>query len=100
MNKKEYPLWLKIALRLPLRWKQRIRASLEMAEFWSEMLVLEDTTSLMMLVENTKTPDFEEFDKQLNQARKAWGKYDAMLEGLAVRKRLMEFKHTYKDKKE
>jgi hypothetical protein len=92
MNKKDYPLWLKIALKLPLRWKHWIREQARMTECWSELLVLEDSTSLLMLIENTDTPNFAEFERRLSEVKKAWGKHDSMLEGLSVRQRFLEFK--------
>ena len=98
MNKKDYPLWLKIALKLPLRWKHWIRGQAEMAEFWSGLLVLEDSTSLLMLIENTDTPNFVEFDRRLSEVKKAWGKHDSMLEGLSVRQRLLKFRMEHQAK--
>ena len=95
MNKQEYPFWLKLAMRLPLRWKHWIRLQAEMTEYWSNKLVLEDSESLLELIENRKEPDFEEFDRQLNLARSAWGKHDSWLEGMAVRRRLLEFRREY-----
>ena len=92
MSKKGYPLWLRVALRLPLSWKHRIRAKLEMAEYWSTKLVIEDGVVLCGLIENTDTPDFEAFNQRLEEVRKAWGKYDAHIEAQAVRGRLQEFK--------
>jgi hypothetical protein len=92
MNKKDYPLWLKIALRFPLRWKHWLRGKLEMAEFWSTKLVVDDDMQLCKLIENTDTPDFEAFDRKLNEVRKAWGKHDSYIESIAVRGRLMQFK--------
>jgi hypothetical protein len=96
MNKKEYPLWLKIAMRFPLRWKHWLRGTLQMAEFWSTLLVVSEDVKLCELIENTDTPDFEEFDRRLNEVRKAWGKHDSHIESYAVRGRLMRFKWKHK----
>ena len=100
MNKQEHPLWLKLALKLPLRLKHWIRAKAQMAEYWSTSLVLEDSTSLLMLIENTPTPDFVEFERRLREVKHAWGKHDSFLESLSVRQRFLKFKTEYRKKEE
>ncbi len=67
-----------------------------MAEFCSTLLVVSDDVKLCELIENTDTPDFEAFDRKLNEVRKAWGKYDSHIESYAVRGRLMKFKRENK----
>jgi len=98
MNRNDYPLWLKIAVKFPLKWKHWLRAKLEMAEYWSERLVLEDSWELCKLIENTDTPDFETFDRKLGEVKKTWGKYDSYIAGLEVHRRLLEFKQEHKKK--
>jgi hypothetical protein len=68
-----------------------------MAEYWSTLLVVEDSTKLCKLIENTDTPDFEAYERELDVVRKAWGKYDSHIEGFAVRGRLLQFKHEHKN---
>jgi hypothetical protein len=68
-----------------------------MAEFWSTLLVVGEDIKLCELIENTDTPDFEAFDRKLDEVRKAWGKYDSHIEGYAVRGRLFRFKHEHKN---
>jgi hypothetical protein len=66
-----------------------------MAEFWSTKLVIDDDT-LCLLIENTSAPDFEAYEKRLDNFRKAWGKHDSEIESYAVRGRLMKFKLEHK----
>ena len=98
MSRRGYPLWLRVALRLPLSWKHWIRARLEMAEFWSTKLVIEDDHALSGLIENTEKPDFVTFNQRLDAIREAWGKHDAYIETQAVRCRLQEFKWEQRSK--
>ena len=75
---------------LPLSLRHKIRAwALSFEHFTSKMVMDE---SILMLIENTDSPDFVEFDKKLEAMRKRWGIYDADLEGLAVVRRLVAFK--------
>ena len=96
--KKNYPLWLRVALRLPLSWKRWIRSKLLMAEFWSTKLVIEDDTVLSGLIENTEKPDFVTFEQRLDVIREAWGVHDAYIESHAVRCRLQKFKWEHRVK--
>ena len=100
MNKNNYPLWLKVAMRLSLKWKHWIRSKALMLEFWSTKLVVNNDTELLMLIENREKPDFEEFDKILNDIRKTWKIHDSYIEDLAVRKELLEFKQKHRKDKE
>ena len=90
-DKNDYPLWLKIALRCPLRWKHWLRGKLHMAEYWSTKLVIDDD-HLLCLIENTSSPDFDAYDKRLNEWRQAWGKHDSHIESYAVTGRFLRFK--------
>ena len=58
----------------------------------TENWVVPNSTELVVLIENTNTPDFNAFDVKLDELRKRWGEYDHYLESYAVRKRLLEFK--------
>jgi hypothetical protein len=99
MNRKDYPLWLKIALRCPLRWKHWLRTALLRAESWSTQLVAEDA-GWCELIENTENPDFYAFARKLEEAKKAWGKDDPYLNRYALLYRVVQFKHTHKLTKE
>ena len=96
---KNHPLWLKIAMKLPLSWKHCIREKIQMAEFWSNTLVIEDSAALLLLIEGTDNPDFAEFDRRLDIIKKAWGKQDAWLEDLSARKSLLEFRKKNENKR-
>jgi hypothetical protein len=86
------PLWLRIAMRLPLRWKHRIRSGIQRLEYWSIKLVIPDSWELCMLIENTTSPDLKAYWAKLDDLRAAWGIHDSELESYAVRGRFMEFK--------
>jgi hypothetical protein len=86
------PLWLRIAMRLPLRWKHRIRSGIQMAEYWSIKLVIPESRKLCELIENTTSPEFKAYWAELDRLRAAWGIHDSELESYAVRGRFMEFK--------
>ena len=86
--KKDYPLWLTLALKLPLKWKHWIREQLIIAESWSHVLVIEDEQELCELIENTSKPDFVKFNSRLDEIRKVWGKNDSHIEAYATRGRL------------
>ena len=90
------PLWLRIAMRLPLRWKHRIRGVLQVMEYWSTTLVIPESTALCLLIENTASPDFKAYWAKLDDLRAAWGIHDSELESYAVRGRFMEFKFEHK----
>ena len=94
-NNKNYPLWLKIAKKLPLKWKHFIRQQALTIESWSTKLVI-DNEELIQLIENCETPNYKEFDKQLNNAQAKWIINDPELTGLGVTRRFNEFKHTHK----
>lgn len=91
------PILLRACQFLPLRVKHWLRVKAQMAEFWSVRLVLseQEQTELVTMTENCETPDFAEFDRRLQKIRDRWGIHDAHLEGMAVARRLMEFKRTH-----
>ena len=97
MNNKNYPLWLKIAKKLPLKWKQFIRQQALMIECWSTKLVIDDD-ELIQLIENCETPNYQEFDKRLKNAQTKWKIHDNELAGLGVTRRFNEFKRTHENK--
>lgn len=92
ITKKNCPSWLRVILKLPRRWKHCLRDAARKAAYWSDFLVMEDSTSLLVLIENTNTPNFEEFERRLNEAQDAWGKDDPLFASMSVIKDLLMFK--------
>jgi len=87
------PILLRIVSRLPLSLQKWCREKAIMVEWYSQRLVVDD--AIVELIENREKPDFEEFDRQLALARKAWGTHDSAIEGLAVRRRFLSFKRDH-----
>ena len=92
------PLLLKLALHLPLRCQHWLREKLEAYENWSQYLVCEDRDELLRMIENCEHPDFQEFDRRLNEARKRWGKHDSSMVTMAVGRRFLAFKLKHQQK--
>lgn len=87
------PMLLRIISKLPLSVKHWCREKALTIEYYSQKLVIDD--SIVELIETRTEPDFEEFDRQLALARKAWVIHDTAIEGLAVRRRFLSFKREH-----
>jgi hypothetical protein len=75
--------------RLPISWQHKLRQAAEMAEYYSEALVITED-GMAQLIENTATPDFVEYDRRLAVMQKRWGWGDPELQRLAIRRRFVE----------
>jgi len=81
---------IKLLRRLPIKWQHKLRYWAEMANAYSEDLVI--TERITWLIENTDDPDYAEYDRRLALMRERWGVYDNALNRLAVNRRFSEFK--------
>ena len=94
----DYPLWLKIAIKLPIKFKRLLRKFILNIEYWSNKLVIEK--DFIHLIEGTDTPDFNEFEKQLNKVKILYNEDDdPYIKLYETRLRLKIFVMKERDKK-
>jgi len=95
-NKNDTPFWLRIIAKFPRKWKYKIREKIQYLEFLTNSLVV-DSHDLLVLIENTQTPNYEEFDRRLVEAKKTWGYHDSEFAFLETRRRMIEFMNKHRE---
>ena len=81
---------IKIIKKMPLKFQHWIRSTAHAWEFQTTKLVI-DEPSIIHLIQNTDSPNFEEFDIRLDNMKKKWKTYDCELQQLDVIRSLREF---------
>lgn len=81
---------------LKLYFQRKLRRLALRFEHKTAQWVIPQSTNLCLLIENTPTPDFQEYNRRLNELRARWKIDDPELESYAVRGRLMQFKFEHK----
>jgi hypothetical protein len=83
---------IRLLRRLPIKWQHKLRLWGQMAEYYSEMLVLTEGEGTMALIEGRTDPDFAEYDRRVTAMQARWGIYDADLQRYVTNRRWVEFK--------